>query len=802
MIKHSLEGTFLTRFLRKTTEIQLKHPLVILTIAVLITIMAAFTVVGLVFDSSYEALFPVKSPELNELRYVRERAGNVRQFLIAVGGEKEDRETFGRLIAARLAGMEGIRFVDFEYPIEFFGKRMLWFAEIGDLEHLSSALNMAIKTPGASARNAWLGVERAWKKAQLEQPSEAVLTSGDDLYSFITVIPSIPFSDIEASRVLLGKIQKEVHALKATEQGIDIRYAGWLPVIQETHNVMKRSLKRATLLAFCIGVLIVAALTGRILAPLLIGISLAPGIIWSLALTRVFIGQVNIITGFCFAILIGLGIDFGVHLYTRFWQSSMTKGITPGQAVAAAVRGTSRPALVSALTTTGVFFTFTFSEFRGFSEFGLIAGMGTLCTLFSCFLILPPLLIVVYGQRGSGSGRDGNDKQIRTGKFVPTGLATGVVTLFFCLAVFGAFNISNIPFHNNLKKLRGISPVTEFTDYVVKNLNTGFNPAVFVVQNLQDASDLADLARKTREDDPSSRIRGVLSLTDFLPRDVAERQRNISSILSALKSIPSGNAMVLSSVKIQRLMWQLATMEKAPWGVDEVPEVFQRRFISHDEKEFLVYLWPEGDNDVDESAIAWETELRRFSHDLNDREIVHHYADETLLLAWIHRLVKNDGPFLLTVSLTLVLLILLIDTRHIGRAFLVFSPLAIGMLTLVSIARFNGLELNMYNMVVLPSLIGIGIDNAVHIYHRYRTEGRGTVPLVVKRAGFAAMLASATTAGGFGAIIISPNLGLKSFGKLAVLGITVLFLSTVLFFPSLLTLLERRHESAPKEADS
>jgi len=99
---------------------------------------------------------------------------------------------------------------------------------------------------------------------------------------------------------------------------------------------------------------------------------------------------------------------------------------------------------------------------------------------------------------------------------------------------------------------------------------------------------------------------------------------------------------------------------------------------------------------------------------------------------------------------------------------------------------------NTFNLIVLPSLIGIGVDNAVHIWHRYREEGPGSLELVLRRTGAAAALASVTTAVGFGSSLLSHHVGLRTMGWLAILGIACTFVSATLFFPALLSLLERR----------
>jgi len=97
----------------------------------------------------------------------------------------------------------------------------------------------------------------------------------------------------------------------------------------------------------------------------------------------------------------------------------------------------------------------------------------------------------------------------------------------------------------------------------------------------------------------------------------------------------------------------------------------------------------------------------------------------------------------------------------------------------------------MFNVVVIPSIIGIGIDGVVHMHHRYRREGPGSMLLVVRYTGAAILLASLTTAVGFGSSLVSSHQGLKSMGTLALLGILATYLSSVLLYPALMVLLEK-----------
>jgi len=228
-----------------------------------------------------------------------------------------------------------------------------------------------------------------------------------------------------------------------------------------------------------------------------------------------------------------------------------------------------------------------------------------------------------------------------------------------------------------------------------------------------------------------------------------------------------------------------------PWDEAAIPKSFSNRLKTLDGREYLVFIWPRERNDADYQAAAWEGELHAILAKLDQQGIVYDMADETLIVAWIYKLIKKDGLPLLLVAAVVVLIFLALDLRRLKHVVLVALPLAVGMGSFAFVVHLWEMELNMFNLIVVPSIIGIGIDNAVHIFHRKRSEGRGSTMVVIRTTGMAALVASLTTGIGFGSALVSQNLGLRSLGTMAIIGISATFLASTVFFPSLLSLLDR-----------
>ena len=782
----------------RLVDAQVASPWGFLIAAISVTALMGWLATGLQFDSSYEALLPEGAPEVAQTDAVRERTGGFRQLVVAIeGDDPAARVDFGRALVERARRLPGVRTADIELPVEFFSTRGIWLMEPEALDELVVAVHRAVQATsfpfgGTDPHSAWQQVQHIVEGQREGLPfDQPVLHSDDGRYTFLLVVPSISFSDMAAGTDLLAAIDGEIQQLEPSASGVSVRYAGNLAVVQEQHQVMRADLQRASVVALLFGMGILWVATRRWLAPLVVGGALLCGITWTFGVARLGIGHLNIITGLLVAVLIGLGIDFGIHLFVRYQQERGVRGVSAEAAVRAAVQGTLPPALTGALTTAGTFLSFAAARFRGFSEFGVVAGLGVLFTMLSVFLVLPPLLLLL-DERLRPPGAAHAAPKARS---ISPAVAWPAVLVMLALALYGAASVSGVPFRNDYKLLRGESPATEFLQYVDAQLGAGFNPAVFLVEDLVAAQQLEDIALTLRDqglpDGRPSRLGRVFSAAHLVPDELEQRRERIEQLAAVVQHPSLDRYMGDDDAKGQRLRQARAMVASQPWGLEDLPPAITQRFLTPAGDALLVYVWPSEPSWADWQAAAWEDELGVLSGRLDQVGVPHQMADETLIIAWVYRIIKADGPRLLLLASLVVVCFLMLDFRSLRVTALVVFPLVVGMLVFVGMLRATGMEINMFNLIVLPSLIGIGIDNAVHIFHRYREEGAGSLALVVRHTGMAALLASLTTAVGFGSSLFSHHVGLRTMGWLAILGIACTFVAATLFFPALLSLRER-----------
>jgi len=135
--------------------------------------------------------------------------------------------------------------------------------------------------------------------------------------------------------------------------------------------------------------------------------------------------------------------------------------------------------------------------------------------------------------------------------------------------------------------------------------------------------------------------------------------------------------------------------------------------------------------------------------------------------------------------------VLLIDLRSFVDTFLVLTPLLAALAWVTGFMYVFDIKLNLYNMVAFPTIIGMGIDNGVHIFHRYRETGKGSLRLVLRTTGMALLATSLTTMVGFSGLVPAIHPALTSIGVLSLIGLGSCFIASVTLLPALLQIRER-----------
>ncbi|MGR8918765.1 MAG: MMPL family transporter, partial [Gammaproteobacteria bacterium] len=136
----------------------------------------------------------------------------------------------------------------------------------------------------------------------------------------------------------------------------------------------------------------------------------------------------------------------------------------------------------------------------------------------------------------------------------------------------------------------------------------------------------------------------------------------------------------------------------------------------------------------------------------------------------------------------LIALILWLLLRRLGDVLVVLVPLTLAGLFTAALSVVAGVPFNFANIIALPLLMGLGVDGAIHILHRYKFPGGADRPLLKTSTARAVLFSALTTTASFGNLAASPHAGTASMGLMLTIGLTMTLLCTLIVLPALLRL--------------
>lgn len=783
-------------------SISARHPWRIVVLSVVTAVVASGLSSRLGFRGDFTELLPASTPEVKDLKEIEDRAGGTGYLIVQVlGGSRDDRRAFAAQASQAIeAHKEVVRFVEWRFDTSFLAKRALLLLDTPKLASLKDDLSARIDYERKIANPLYVdlgedtppldfpGIE---KKYTPERTQGDYLESkdGDELYLLVKAT-STP-ADLDFNRKLIAAVQSAASGVqKAQFPALQLQYTGAYVVRVEDDDAMQADLQRSVIIAAVLTLAIILAISRRLAILAVVAFPVGIGISSTFAFAWVLIGHLNPVTGFLGAILIGLGIEYGLHLAMRYWEERAR--LEPMDAMRETLHGTFGGALSSAVTNAAAFFVLIFAEFEAFKQFGKIAAFGVMATLLATYTFGPALLFLSerFALRKPKPVQPGEDNapSWRPG----TAFLSTIVGAMALAVILSALVTNRVGFETNLLKMKGEGQAAELEIHIAQEMGIIMVPGVVWVDGLETARTVSTIARdlQTKGGDESS-IAQVASLNDLLPYDTEHRLALMHDLGGLLEKIPP-------SKKTDARVKDLIEMTQAqPWTRDELPIEFRRRFEPFDGKGTFVLVFPRfGLHDL--------TRLENWARDLNlvgsQAEAAGAHApilDANRLAAKIFVLIRKDGPLIMGLAALVVFVTIWIALKKFTHALMVTGPLFAGMACLPGGMWLGDISLNFLNVVVLPNLLAIAVDNSVHVFHRYQEDGPGSMARIMRHTGITAVVATCSNAAGYASMLIARHAGLRSVGLLAVVGVACTFLGTTLLFPALIELRERFLKPAP-----
>ena len=307
-----------------------------------------------------------------------------------------------------------------------------------------------------------------------------------------------------------------------------------------------------------------------------------------------------------------------------------------------------------------------------------------------------------------------------------------------------------------------------------------------LTESREQAEEVVATVRALKEaNGDSSTIRSVKSVYSALPAD----QDHKLELIASLRALIDDDEDLLSAEDRGRADSLRQYLDVRALQLEDLPVDLTKSFSSK-EGDILNFVMINASVPLRDgrNAIRFAAEVQTIVTPSGD---TFHASSSHIIFAEMLVLMLDDAVIAVIVTLLVVSLVLLIDLRSIAGTILVLVPLLSALSLVVGFMYMFDFKVNIYNMVAFPTIIGMGIDNAVHVYHRYREAGPGSLRLVLRTTGWALVATTLTTMVGFAGLVPASHPALYWIGTVSLIGLGCCFITAVTLLPALLQILER-----------
>jgi hopanoid biosynthesis associated RND transporter like protein HpnN len=660
---------------------------------------------------------------------------------------------------------------------------------------------------------------------------------------FLLVQPVLDFSDLQPAKqpiLAVRRIAKE-RGLDSTT-GVRVRITGDAALSYEELNAVRKQAAVAGTASFVlVGLILTFAFRSiRLVAATLA--TLVAGLIYTAGFTAVAIGHFNLISVAFAVLFIGLGVDFAIHYCIRYRELLVAR-FGHADALERAARDVGGSIALCAVTTAIGFFAFVPTDFVGVAELGLISGAGMFISLICTLTLLPALMSVAPTPASHGKAIGiwkARRAQQRTPPLtsIPLRYPQAVRASALVLGGVAIFLLPQARFDNNPLNVRDPSSesVRTFNDLLEKGGALPWSVNA-IVPNLTAAEAIADELRSLDV------VGRVVTVASYIPTDQEEKlgiiedvamflapptgvagaaavapldaqaaalenlESEIEKLMEERPSAELGNVARDLHRELRRFTAKLAasddpgralrTLEAglvaslpeqlriltAALGagrvtLENLPGALLERMVTADGRA-RIQIFPRG-------AFEEQAEMAAFVEGV--RSVTPEIAGSAAEVVESSRAVVRALRQALLSAVVAITLFLLLLWRRVNDTALVLFPLGLAATLTVAAAVLLDIPFNFADVIVLPLLLGIGVDSGIHLVHRARLSGPGEPNLLATSTARAVAYSALTTIASFGTMGLASHLGLATLGRLLTIGVGITVVCNLVVLPALIVL--------------
>ncbi len=643
----------------------------------------------------------------------------------------------------------------------------------------------------------------------------------------VSASPRLDFAELLNAAPAVAAIRQAARELALDrDHGVEVRVTGNAVLNFEELQVVETQGRLIAVVSFVLftGAVFFALRSTRVIVAL--ATSLFVSLVWTNAFAAATVGHLNQVSAAFNVLIIGLGGELGIHFCMRYAEL-VAQGRSRAQALAETGQSIGSSLFSSAGTTAIGFLVFLPTDYKGVAQLGLISGAGMLMSLFSTFSVLPALLSlgapVASGLKRAELPRLARLEHLPVKWARPvrwTALAVGIGAALLAPRARFDHNPVNLrdPNTESVRAFRDLLARTETSPWTIDVVMSDLPSAERMAERIAElppverAITLADFVPEHQEEkreileeaswfvppleppaappdaatqlEALARLEAELSGTGAGPEPrLAASQERLAQALHRFRGGAAGGAdaalPLLQSNMVGTLPEQLVDLVRAlsPDRVtlDALPESLRDQMLASDGRARIQVLARKDLSDG-ETLDEFVGAVARVAPNVTGSAVS--------LVEW-GRVTSGAMQQALSAGLVCMFGFLFLLWRNPWDAVLAFFPLALASIVCVAGMVLTGMAFNFANVIVLPMLIGMGIDNGVHLVHRHRTNPE-EVDVLGTSTARAVFFAALTTVLSFGSLAFASHRGMAALGQLLTLGVAATLVCYVVVLPAVL----------------
>jgi predicted RND superfamily exporter protein len=717
-------------------------------------------------------------PLVGRYMSMNRRLGFSNRVLLLLEGPDSDLEPVARAIASALEKRPDlVRRVQFEAPKDWLEANAPWLVSNEIFEDWLLVATRA-GDPQAAQRLEGHFERLDGETSRLVRPGFRLMTVELDKDPLDEDLTAVSRGASSYSQV------QDIAESAVVDRPVKVSFGGVPAVSVQDQETTFNAITRLTPLSLLFVLALLLFVERRLVRLLLVALPMLLSMAAALGAVALLLGEITFGEAFFGMFIFGLGVDYALHLLVRL-REERARGLSLEEAVHDTVVGAGRGVVAGAITTVGAFLVIAMFPDPTARHLGISSGVG----LLSCMLLMLTVLPAAWLLLGRGkSEREASVLKVpglaRLCLFSvqhPRAVVVGAL-LLAALSLSGSYR-----FHaeTDLSKIfnRDV-PAMAVGERIQELFDVNISPWIVASPTIEEAR---EVHRAFEADPVFMRAEGIASL---FPADLEERALRLRAAVSQLTSTRRQlevMRIMMPAVAPPRVMKSLAVLERAaesgPPSLDDLPEGIAS-MVRLPDGEFLTFAYGRFTG-LDADTFR-EQRIRA--------EAIHPGA--TGWGAFVEVAIHPPWTWeLLAAVLALVMLVLAVDQRSPRWMLLALLPVTFGAAVTFGLLCWLNVGFTVMLTLVVPLLVGLGVDDGIHVVHRMREDESLPADVATCSVGRAIVMTTLTTCASFAVMLFSNHPGMESMALVLIFGLPLCLLASVTLIPAAAVLLGLRSGS-------